>query len=142
MAKIAYNACFGGFSISDAAIRRYAELKGIALYPENDGLFTTYWTVPANQRPASLEGAAWDHATQEERIANNEFYSANTISTREIARNDSILIQVIEELGAAANGQCADLRIADIPDGSKYRIDEYDGSESVETPDSYEWQTG
>jgi len=32
----------------------------------------------------------------------------------------------------------ADLRIAEV-DGL-YRIDEYDGAESVETPGSYEWQ--
>jgi hypothetical protein len=44
-------------------------------------------------------------------------------------------------MGEKANGAHASLRIAEIPAGSKYRIDEYDGAESVETPDSYDWQT-
>jgi hypothetical protein len=29
MTKVAYNACYGGFSLSHKAIMRYAELKGI-----------------------------------------------------------------------------------------------------------------
>jgi hypothetical protein len=33
------------------------------------------------------------------------------------------------------------LCVADVPTGERYRIDEYDGSESVMTVDSYEWQT-
>lgn len=55
----------------------------------------------------------------------------------EISRHDPILVQVVEELGEEANGDFADLQIANI-DGP-YRIDEYDGSETVETPDSYDW---
>lgn len=55
------------------------------------------------------------------------------------ARHDPLLVQVVEEMGRGANGECSRLKIASIPDGSKYRIDEYDGQESVETPDSYEW---
>jgi hypothetical protein len=31
--KVVINACFGGFDLSDAAIRRYAEIKGIEPYP-------------------------------------------------------------------------------------------------------------
>jgi hypothetical protein len=49
------------------------------------------------------------------------------------------LVQVVEELGDKANGRCAKLRIAEVPAGTLYRIDEYDGFESVETKDSYEW---
>jgi len=31
--KIAYNSCFGGFGLSHAATMRYAELKGLKIYP-------------------------------------------------------------------------------------------------------------
>lgn len=58
---------------------------------------------------------------------------------RDVGRGDQVLVQIVEELGAKADGYCARLRIAEVPYGSKYRIDEYDGFESVETPDSYEW---
>ncbi len=44
------------------------------------------------------------------------------------------LIRVVEELGDEADGMYADLSIAEIPDGAEFKIDEYDGSESVEPP--------
>lgn len=143
MTKIVYNGCFGGFSVSDAAIKRYAELKGITLYPECDkkfSRFVTYWTVPADQRGAILKDNEWQKATQEQRIASNEAYSRLTIGTREFARDDPILVQVVEELGDVANGECAKLCIEDVAKGTLWRIDEYDGNEHVATQDSYEWK--
>jgi hypothetical protein len=56
-----------------------------------------------------------------------------------VARHDPILAEIVERLGDQANGMCAKLRIKEIPSGTPYRIDEYDGSESVETNDTYEW---
>lgn len=53
---------------------------------------------------------------------------------RIISRHNKILVQVVEELGELANGECAYLKIEYV-DGA-YRIDEYDGMERVETPDS------
>src|SRR3977135_4140707 len=57
----------------------------------------------------------------------NEFGYYNN----EVQRNDLRLIQVVEELGSAANGECSRLRIIDIPDGTVFEIDDYDGQESV-----------
>lgn len=54
-------------------------------------------------------------------------------------RADPVLVQVVEELGDRANTRFSDLRIRDVPAGTKYRIDEYDGNESVMTVDDYEW---
>jgi hypothetical protein len=54
-------------------------------------------------------------------------------------RTDPILVQVVEELGEDANGMCADLVIDDLPAGTKYRIEEYDGLEHIETEDSIKW---
>jgi hypothetical protein len=56
-------------------------------------------------------------------------------------RHDATLVRVVEEFGREASGDCARLAVAEIPDGTAYRIDEYDGSESVETRDSYNWIT-
>ena len=50
---------------------------------------------------------------------------------RDIPRDDAALIQVVEELGDAANGFAADLKIVDIPDGVDWYIEEYDGNEWV-----------
>ena len=50
----------------------------------------------------------------------------------ELDRTDPILIQVVETLGAEADGRFAKLRIIEIPDDIEWEITEYDGSESVE----------
>ena len=119
MTKIVYNSYYGGFSLSKAAILRYAELKGITLYQQTDDLFKdlgdhfSIWY---------LDEACTEHW-----------------SDRDINRTDPVLVKVVEELGPAANGRSAELRIADVPAGTHYRIDEYDGAESVMTVEDYEW---
>lgn len=110
MTKIAYNACYGGFSLSEAAIVRYLEIKEIESVEKVNRWGGTY------------------------REVNGEYFS-----DRDIARNDPALIQVIEEMGPDANGSCANLRIAELDAGTLYRIDEYDGNESVVTSDDYDW---
>lgn len=46
--KIVYNACYGGYCLSQQAVMRYAELKGLKLWPETklDGIlsYSIYWT--------------------------------------------------------------------------------------------------
>jgi hypothetical protein len=49
----------------------------------------------------------------------------------QIDRADPLLIEVVETLGTNANGECANLRIVEIPDGVEWTICEYDGSEWV-----------
>ena len=55
-----------------------------------------------------------------------------------IERHDPVLVEVVEKLGSGASGMCANLKIAEI-EGNLYRINEYDGKESVQTPDLIEW---
>jgi hypothetical protein len=55
------------------------------------------------------------------------------------ARHDPILVQVVEELGKRANGIHATLRIAEV--SGPYRIEEYDGSETVMESKDYKWIT-
>lgn len=46
-------------------------------------------------------------------------------------RSHPILIQCIEEMGEAANGPFAKLKIVEIPAGTSYEISNYDGHESI-----------
>lgn len=46
-------------------------------------------------------------------------------------RNDPQLVEVVEELGDAASGVHAKLKVVEIPDGVEWEIDEYDGVEQV-----------
>lgn len=112
MTKIVYNACYGGFSLSAAAIRMYLDLKGFK-----------YKEKPTKYSFTEFEVEGWDN-----------FYD------RRIERDDPILVEVVEKLGDKASGSCAKLRVEDIPKGTLYRIDEYDGYESIETKDDIEWK--
>ena len=58
----------------------------------------------------------------------------------DIARDDKILVRVVEELGTAkASGAYARLAIEEVPKGTGWRITEYDGNESLETQSSIDW---
>jgi hypothetical protein len=51
---------------------------------------------------------------------------------RDIERNDKNLVATVRGLGEKANGRFSELKIVEIPDGTDYEIDEYDGMESIE----------
>ena len=57
-----------------------------------------------------------------------------------LSRTDPFLVQVVEELGEKVNTAFSHLLICELPAGTKYRIDEYDGNERVFTIDDYEWE--
>jgi hypothetical protein len=59
-------------------------------------------------------------------------------ASEDLPRHDKDLVAVVEKLGDKANGDCADLKVVEI-DSNLYRIDEYDGAESVETPEDIDW---
>ena len=112
MTKIVYNACYGGFGLSDEAIEMYLTLKGFKFTKTPDRWGSNF----------SVEG--WE----------NFYYR------RDIERDDPVLVQVVEALGKKANDDCAKLEIEDLPKGTLYRITEYDGYESVETQYNVDWR--
>lgn len=59
----------------------------------------------------------------------------------DIARTDPLLVQVVEELGEEANNAFSKLCMIALPAGTKYRIEEYDGFETVMTFEDYKWET-
>ena len=126
--KVVINACYGGFGLSEKAAMRYAELKGLTVYPERRPLFTTYWLVPERERENQTNFHAWP---LEERRASNARLAKQKLAECEIPRDDLTLVQVVEELGADASGRCSALEIVEIPDGVAWRIEEYDGYEHV-----------
>lgn len=129
--KIVTNNCYGGFGLSAKATKRLAEMEGkecyffIRNYPDR-----TYVQVTEEEAQASL--GYW-HAfdvidPNRKDLDTNE----HGIYYSQIERDDPRLIQVVEELGDEANGDCAKLRIVEIPDGTQWEIDEYNGNEHVE----------
>lgn len=124
MTKVAYNRCFGGFSLSRAAaewLRDHGHEEIIAEMKQREE-----WAK--NKDNAISRGY--------ERGGFMDDYWGG-----DLKRSDPLLIECIETLGKAANGSCSSLAIAEVPPGTSYRIDEYDGNESVVTRDDYEWET-
>lgn len=136
--KIAINKCYGGFDMSAKAIKRYLELKGLPCYfykqtkysfrdgvdeyilmnteiPREDSLwlytFTKYHGETFSQFPEGENGY---------------------FSYLDISRDDSLLIQTIEELGEEASGRCGNIVVIEIPDGVDWEISEGEGFETVE----------
>ena len=105
---IVINVCHGGFGLSREAELQYLDRVGIA-YRLDD---------------------------REDRYSNTNFgpyIIVNGVhwSDQSIARDDPALIAVVQNLGAAANGAHARLKIVTIPADVAWQIDEYDGKEWV-----------
>lgn len=115
MAKVVYNACYGGFGLSRRAILRAREISG-----------DPKWGHP------SIAG---------DEYAPGKFFDRDYGNTDDkIERHDAVLVAVVEELGDEANGEYAKLRIEELPPKTAYRIDEYDGRESVVTQGMDNWK--
>ena len=49
----------------------------------------------------------------------------------DLIRADPFLVEVVKELGEAANGEYASLKVVEIPDDVEWEISEYDGAEWI-----------
>lgn len=136
--KIVISARYGGFGLSKAAVRRYFEIKRQKIWVEDHMSYDQVWLVPPEERIEELPGEWRDHPLSV-RQEYNRLYGEQTWRARDLDRTDPILVQVVEELGEAAAGRHADLIIEELPKGTLYRINEYDGLESIETADNVLW---
>lgn len=132
--KIVINACFGGFELSHEGVMRYAEIKGLALYPFLDYITRGVYKEQAvignlkllhHYSQVPLDGLSLDQEG-DPILPSGAYFSPSGIS-----RTDPALIQTVEELKDAANGKCAALKIVEIPDGVEWEIEEYDGNEHI-----------
>lgn len=113
--KVVINTCFGGFGLSEAAIKLYCELRNMPVYKRGTGWDTWWVKCPVD---------VFDTLSDEEK--DNMYFSEYSIE-----RDDPILVQVVERLGQAANGMCAELTVVEIPDNVEWYIEEYDGKEHI-----------
>lgn len=109
--KVVYNTCYGGFSLSIEAVNWLAEH---ATDPELEAYI--------------------------QRVTTDQYFYIGALvgSWFDGKRHHKDLVAVVEALGSNASGQCAKLKIVEIS-GNQYRIDEYDGSEEVITPEGSDW---
>lgn len=70
-------------------------------------------------------------------VAEN-FPLQESFCVQDIPRHDPVLVNIVEELKEEANGECAKLAVVEI-NAPMYRIEDYDGMESIQTPDAIDW---
>jgi hypothetical protein len=106
MRKVVINRSYGKFCLSHTAFLRLRELGQREALQEPD--CGVYWPKGATpQEPRLNQCGVLD------------------------PRDDQKLVQVVEELGAAANGHRADLRIVEVPHDVQWGIAKSDGLEQV-----------
>lgn len=122
--KVVVNKCYGGFGLSYEAVMLYASYSGFKLYAFVGGLgeFRRY----APKTESDTTRLVHYHRRDDPNLPDEGYFSERTIP-----RDNPNLVKVVEELGEKANGTSAKLRIMEIPDGTSYTIDEYDGLETI-----------
>jgi len=131
--KVVINKCFGGFSLSPAAVARLAELEGRECHAFKQDLSkgfhnTTHIPVPLDCNEMMV--VCFDVPNPDD-FSEKELWDKHHLTNRPSDRTCENLVKVVEELGDDANGQCAKLRIVEIPWGVNFEINEYDGMESI-----------
>lgn len=143
--KVVINKCYGGYSLSRLALVRLQELRGEPCHFMQDKNYRLRHARSRIGKP-KLPPLWWEVTLKEveaQKCSDIEvvpcrdpkigpWEEGNYIDHRPDNRNDPLLVQVVEELGDKANGECAKLRVVDIPDGVSYEIHDYDGIESIE----------
>lgn len=135
--KIVINRCFGGYGLSREALRQLVgKCEHVVVnepidYYGGSGKF-------AEAHPGHDWKKEWqDDLAHEQRYRSvlQRLYTAEgkpvSDDHRSGDRTCPALVEIVERMGVAANGQHAKLAIVEIPDGVEYEIDEYDGSESI-----------
>ena len=114
--KIVINTCYGGFGLSEKATMLYGKKAGLNIIAVPDKKFKSIINYYLNEVPDDNYFVDWD-----------------------IKRDDPILVEVVEELGAESNGEYAKLKVVEIPDNVvDWRLEEYNGRERI--CEGREWQ--
>jgi hypothetical protein len=150
--KIVLNGCYGGFSLSYEAMAVYWHARGRDLYFYRDiSAHDSYSKVHKYERISLADIqqqtefkrlTGFIYCTTEDQGAYLDHFPEHVVNTRDIYRTDPILISVVEIMGSkAASGRFAKLYIEEIPNGTKYKINNYDGMEELITEDDDDWKT-
>lgn len=134
--KIVKNACFGGFGLSLKAQKEYLKRKGkeMFVYKQTKYSYSDKETEYVKVDIDSNRGVFVNVLTIDigDKVNKLTYKDDEYFNDSDIPRDDADLIAVIEEMGVEeASDQFARLEIVEIPDGTEWEIDEYDGSETI-----------
>jgi len=105
---VVINSEHGGFGISRAAELAYLERTG-----------TAYTFQDREDRAATLSKGQYI-------MVNDQYWDGRTIK-----RDDPVLVDIVREMGEAADGDFTSLRVVELPADVDWIIEEYDGREWV-----------
>ena len=145
--KIVLNGCYGGFGLSYEAMALYLHAKNReAFFYKDISAYDDYTKVHKYQRVTLQEireskTSNFIYCTTEDQGEYLFKFPEDVINFNDIDRTDPTLISVVETMGSeAASGRFASLYIEEIPDGTQYKIDNYDGIEDLITKDDDDWK--
>ena len=115
MFKVVINNCYGGFGLSSEVI---------AFIFDNMSQEEKY-----EMRKDYSDEEGFDNWTVKDHIACNIKY---------LPRHHRLLVEAVEKFGSEAGGMFAALEVITLS-GDTYRIEEYDGWETVVEPDDIKW---
>jgi hypothetical protein len=109
--KVVINKCWGGFGLSEEAVLWIRKNK------------------PCSHKEV-LPGETYSDGS----VADADHYSWRKDSNYEHGdhRDCPSLVAVVETLGERSWGSHAELKVIKIPNGIKWKVDDYDGMESIE----------
>ena len=113
--KVVYNKCFGGFGISKICAEWMAE-RGHA---------------------GAIELLKLDREWQEDE--SDEYWGGWHGGAFNCDRHDPLLGEAVETLGDTVNGDVSELKVHTLKHGNRYKIDQYDGMETVMEPEDIKW---
>lgn len=125
--KIVFNDCYGGYALSDKAIDWLSE----------HGSERTKQFIAKKRAEANDKIKEYDSRVQVTADSIRKFYVMDAVRNF-LERHDPDLVAVVESLGKEASGTFSDLVIEEI-DVEEYYIEEYDGKETIVTPEDTCW---
>jgi hypothetical protein len=122
MKKVVINSCFGGFSISKDAAEFMAERGSERAKRE----------IEEHAKPLDPNNT-FDAISLRYSKGERDWHGYGYVEGMDGAyeRDDPLLVEAVEALGAKASGRCAELKVVEIPDGAEWEISEYDGNEHI-----------
>lgn len=134
--KVILNKCYGGFGVSKEAYKLYCKKIGKTAYFYKDeyignGVVNFYRITDADFAEYNFSSFYCITKDYENKVNYHNIDKLDILYLNTEYRENTILIEVVEELGEKANGKYAQLEIVDIPNGMNYEIDDYDGIETL-----------
>jgi len=116
--EIMINKCYGGFDYSLQALKKYYECELNGYTFEGDKL--------KDDKRILIRVCK----SNKDKLTSEEMRELDARGY-EIERTDKKMIEIVKELGESASSPLAKIEIVEIPDGTEWEIEDYDGIEWV-----------